>query len=101
LAAEPALVAAVEVTAGGAAFTFSSVDLYSSVTPVPYTMTGLMNSVPVFTVSDTVPNTFGNFATVTGPNPSAKIDRLVIELVNPATPCCSNPVGIDNIAVSR
>jgi len=101
LEAEPTMTAEMQITAGGSAFSFSSVDLYSSVTPIPYTITGLMSSTPVFTVSDTVPNTFGNFATVLNQNTTDIIDTLLIRLSNPATPCCSNPVGLDNIVLRR
>jgi hypothetical protein len=90
----------VKVTAGGSAFSFASVDLYSSVTPIPYTFTGLMGSTTVFSVSGTVPNTFGAFATVANPNAEDLIDTLVIELTNdlangPA--CCDNTMSLDNV----
>jgi len=98
-AAEPTITSEIQVTGDGSAFTFSSVDLYSSITPIPYTITGLRNSASVFEVSDTVPNTFGNFATVLNPHATAVIDTLLITLSNPATPCCSNPVGLDNIVL--
>lgn len=100
-AAEPTITAAAQVTSGGSAFRFTSVDLYSSITEIPYTFTGLMGSTPVFEVSGTVPNTFGNFVTVSNPHSTDLIDTLVITLSNPATPCCSNPVGFDNVAVVR
>jgi hypothetical protein len=100
-ASAPAVVGEVRITAGGAAFTFSSVDIYSSVTPIPFRITGLLNSTTVFTLERTQPNTFGNFATITNPLSSAAIDTLVIQLSNPATPCCANPVGLDNIVVAR
>jgi hypothetical protein len=100
-AADPTLTAEVQITAGGSAFGFRSVDLYSSITPIPYTITGLRNSNPVFTVSDTVPNTFGNFATVLNPHSTDMIDTLLIRLTNPATPCCPNPMGLDNIVMTR
>ena len=44
------------------------VDLHSSLTFIPYVVTGLMGSTKAFSVSGTVPNTFGNFATVANPN---------------------------------
>ena len=91
----------IQVTAGGAAFSFTSVDLYSSTTPIPYTITGRRNSTTAFTMAATLPNTFGNFATVANPQAAAMIDTLVISLSNPAAPCCSNPMGVDNIAVSK
>ncbi|MGD9903110.1 MAG: fibronectin type III domain-containing protein [Vicinamibacterales bacterium] len=93
----------VRVTAGGSTFRLSSVDLYSSVTPIPYVLTGTLGGAPVFSVVATVPNTFGNFATVANPHSTALIDTLLITVTNPATPSCptcgGNPVGIDNIVV--
>ncbi len=79
---------------------FASVDLYSSVTPIPYIFTGLMGSITVFSVTGTVPNTFGAFATVASPDAGDLIDTLVIELTSdlangPA--CCDNPMGLDNV----
>jgi hypothetical protein len=74
-------------------------DLYSSLTTIPYLVTGLRDSSPVFTVAGIVPNTFGSFATVNS-NSTQIIDTLRIALSNPATPCCSNPVGLDNIVAS-
>lgn len=81
-------------------FKFSSVDLYSSVTPIPYMITGLLNSTPVFSFEGTVPNTFGNFQTVVNSNSNYLIDSLTISLTNPAPTCCSNPMGLDNITVT-
>src|SRR5438128_2915466 len=52
---------------GGPAFRFGSIDLYSSITTIPYVFTGLRSSNVVFTETGTVPNTFGNFATVLNP----------------------------------
>jgi hypothetical protein len=89
----------VRVTSSAGRFTFQSVDIYSSTTPIPYVITGLANSATVFTIQATQPNTFGKFATVTNPNATAQVDTLVIRLTNPAAPCCANPVGLDNIAV--
>ena len=68
----------IQVTGGGATFSFKSVELYASLVPIPYQITGLRNSTTVFTLADTVPNTFGNFATVVNPQGSAVIDTLVI-----------------------
>ena len=98
-AGEPTISAQIEVRASGAPFTFSSMDLYSSLTTIPYLVTGLRDSSPVFTVAGIVPNTFGSFATVNS-NSTQIIDTLRIALSNPATPCCSNPVGLDNIVAS-
>jgi hypothetical protein len=89
----------VQVTAGGQRFRFLSADLYSSVTRIPYTFTGILGSATVFTVTDTQGNTFGNFVTVANPQSSVFVDSLVIRLTNDpgAGP---NPMGIDNIRVS-
>jgi hypothetical protein len=84
----------VKVTAGGTAFRFVSVDLYSSVTTIPYVFTGLRGSAQVFSGSGTVPNTFGNFATVANPNAGDLIDTLVIELTDGVA---QNPMGLDNV----
>jgi hypothetical protein len=95
----PSTAASITVTDAGAPFSFSSIDLYSSITPIPYTFTGLLNGNTVFTTSGTVPNTFGNFANVPNPHGTDVIDTLQVTLSNPLT-CCSNPVGLDNIVVS-
>ena len=95
----PTVTAAITVTAGGALFTFSSVDLYSSLTPIPYVFTGIRDSVAVFTATDTQPDTFGDFATVLNPYSSESIDTLVITLANPADVCCPNATGLDNISI--
>lgn len=87
----------VEVTAGGATFTFTSVDLYASVIPIPYTITGMRGTSVVYTVSDRLPNTFGNFRTVAGPQPTTPIDKLIIKLTNASPACCANPMGLDNL----
>lgn len=90
----------VRVTAGGSVFNFHTVDLYSSTTTIPYTMTGLRNSSAVFTLAGTVPNTFGSFRTVTNPNAAAAIDTLSIVLTNtPGAP--RNPMGLDTIVLTR
>ncbi len=101
LASEPTLTGEVRVGASGAVFGFSAIDLYSSVTTIPYTITGHRHSLLVLAVSGIVPNTFGNFATVVNPNPGVPIDTLLISLQNPAVGCCSNPVGLDNIVLRR
>ena len=85
--------------AGHATFSFKSVDLYSSTTQIPYTITGLRNDETVFTVTDKLPNTFGNFRTVMNSHETDVIDLLIINLSNPSAPCCSNPMGLDNISL--
>ena len=91
--------AEIRVTAAAGTFTFQSVDVYSSTTPIPYVITGFANSATVLDLRGTQPNTYGNFATISNPNTNAQIDALVIHLSNPAAPCCSNPTGLDNIVV--
>jgi hypothetical protein len=94
------LTATIQVTKDDSTFTFSSVDLYSSVTPIPYVITGLLNSTAVFSFEGKVPNTYGDFQTVVNPNSNYLIDSLRISLTNPAATCCSNPMGLDNITVT-
>jgi hypothetical protein len=100
-AGEPPLTAAIAVTAGGSDFAFTSVDVYSSTTPIPYVFTGVRGSTTVFTAAGTQPNTFGSFATVLNPHSTDLIDTLVISLSNPSLALCcySNPMGLDNIVI--
>ncbi len=91
----------IQVTGGGATFKFTAVDVYSSTTPIPYTITGLRGSAAVFTLAGTVANTFGQFRTVTSRDPAAVIDTLRITLTNVAAPCCNNPMGVDNITLMK
>lgn len=100
-AGAPPTAGAIRVSAGGAMFQFTSVDLYSSTTPIPYVFAGYLNSSPVFTATGTVPNTFGNFATVSNPHANVLIDQLVITLTNAPAACCANPMGLDNLAVMK
>ena len=99
---EQSLTAGISVTNGGSAFQFSSVDLYSSITTIPYTFIGFFNSMVVFTETGTVPNTMGAFATVLNQYSSSFIDALEITLVNPAggcSTCVDNPVGLDDVVL--
>ena len=66
-AVQPTTEAQIQITASGLPFTFRSVDLYSSITPIPYEFTGLLGGSIVFTEAGTVPNTFGTFRTVHSP----------------------------------
>ena len=91
----------VTVKRGGNLFAFESVDLYSSITPIPYEIIGVRADVVVFTLTGTIPNTFGAFATVTNASAGINVDQLLIRLTNPGTACCSNPVGLDNIVLVR
>lgn len=93
--------AQITITSGGTEFRFVSVDLYSSITPIPYVFTGLKNGTTVFSVTGTEPNTFGNFVTVANPQSAALIDTLSITLSNPVTDCCDNSMGLDNIVLVR
>jgi len=81
-------------------FTFSAVDLYSSVTRIPYRFIGYREGMPVFDVSGTMPNTFGQFVTAFNTEAEALIDLLYIELVNPFVAIGGNPVGFDNVVVA-
>jgi hypothetical protein len=99
--------AALSVTVPGGAFTFVSVDLYSSTTPIPYRIEGQRRSTQSYALNDTlpqsamVPNTYGRFATVTNSQPDLVVDTLIIVLTNDAAACCSNPMGIDNLILKR
>jgi predicted phage tail protein len=95
-----AQVGEVTVTAGGGTFVFESVDVYSSTTPIPHEIVGTRNGTVQFTISGTVPNTFGGFATITSALPAASIDTLLIRLTNPAG-AVTNPVGFDNLVIRR
>jgi hypothetical protein len=98
---QPALTGELTVTAEGALFTFTAMDVYSSITPIPLEIVGLRDGIPVFTASGTLPNPSGRFTTIANPHSTRIIDTLRIRTTNPATPCCSNPVGVDNIVVVR
>ena len=58
----------------------------------------MREGVTVFTVTGTVPNTFGNLATVPSAFPLAWIDTLLISVSNPEV-ATNNPVGLDNIVL--
>jgi hypothetical protein len=100
---------AILLTPDEGAFRFVSVDLYSSLTPIPYQFIGYsaqpveggVNFTEVFNTSGTLPGTMGNFVTVTHPYSATSIDRLMIVLTSPTTACCDNAMGLDNIVVSR
>jgi hypothetical protein len=55
----------------------------------------------VFTIADTMPNTFGYFRTVEHPTAKDVVDTLVIRLSNPPSPGGSNPMGLDNIVLLK
>lgn len=99
-----ALDSEVRLTAvGGGAFRFVSARLYSSVTPIPYVFRGVRNGVTVYTVTATVPNTFGSYATVPNPYALIDVDTVFVTVTNPAIPTCptcnGNPVGLDDLVV--
>src|SRR5207245_1032726 len=83
-------------TAGTSPFYFKSVDLYSSITPIPYVISGVRNGSTIFTMADTLPNTFGRFRTVASQNTTDAIDTLSITLTNAPPSCitCQNPNGL-------
>ena len=100
-AAGSTTVGEVVVTATAGAFAFTSLDIYSSTTKIPYEITGSANRVALFTIAKVQGNTYGDFATIVNPQPSTPIDTLTIRLTNAAAPCCSNPLGVDEIRVIR
>jgi hypothetical protein len=89
------------ISAAGAPFWLNSVDFYSSTTKIPYVIEGSLNGEPTFTVVDVIGNTFGAFARRTNPKADVPVQEIRIRLSNPSAPCCSNPMGVDNIVVSR
>jgi hypothetical protein len=86
---------------GHAPFRFQSIDLYSSVTRIPYVIRGVKDDASVFTSADTLPNTFGNFRTVINPHSTDVIDTLIIQLTNSPGAGGRNPMGLDNIVLTR
>jgi hypothetical protein len=96
-----------QITAtGGAQFAFKSVDLYSSLTPIPYVIVGTLRGTKEVDVSATLPgvvgNTFGDFRTVVNPSPARPLDTLTVTLTNTMPPIGgSNPMGLDNIVLGR
>lgn len=100
------VLASIQITRSGGLFTFSSVDVYSSVTAIPYQFMGSRNNITVFTVVGTQPMTQGLFATASNTYASSLIDSLSIFLFNDfknilcgVTPC-ANPMGLDNISLT-
>jgi len=89
------------VTADGAPFWLNSIDFYSSTTKIPYVIEGSLNSKQVFAVSDVIGNTFGAFARRANPKADVLVQEIRVRLSNPSAACCGNPMGVDNIVVSR
>ena len=89
------------VTADGAPFWLNAIDFYSSTTKIPYVIEGSLNSKQMFAVSDVIGNTFGAFARRSNPKADVPVQEIRIRLSNPSAPCCGNPMGVDNIVVSR
>ena len=94
----------IQITAAGAEFAFKSLDLYSSLTPIPYVIVGSRSGAKEVDLSATLPglvgNTFGDFRTVMNPAPGRLIDTLTVTLTNPAVGG-PNPMGLDNIVLTR
>ena len=89
------------ITAGGAPFWLNSIDFYSSTTKIPYVVEGFLNSEQMYAAVDVIGNTFGAFARRSNPKADMPVQEVRIRLSNPSAPCCSNPMGVDNIVVSR
>jgi hypothetical protein len=98
-ASAPALSAELQITDGGDLFALESVDLYSSVTVIPYAINGYRDGLAVFSWTGEVSNTYGNFQMVSNPFDEA-IDSLTITLTQPQQDCCENPMGLDNIVLT-
>ena len=96
----------IQITAGGAEFSFKSVDVYSSVTPIPFAIVGTRAGAKQVDFGDTLPargvvgNTFGDFRTVTNPSAGRLIDTLTLTLTNPPV-FGGNAMGLDNIVLTR
>jgi hypothetical protein len=90
-----------QVTSGAGTFRFSSIDLYSSTTPIPYLFEGSLSGSLVYAEQGTVPNTFGQFQTVRSQHATVVIDTVNILLGNAPAACCPNPMGVDNIVLVR
>jgi hypothetical protein len=91
----------IRITSAGAPFWLNSIDFYSSTTRIPYVIEGSLSAEPAYTVVNVLGNTFGAFARTLNPRSNVPIDAVVIRLSNPAAPCCGNPMGVDNIVLTR
>ena len=90
----------IDVTQAGGDFTLTSLRIYSSITTIPYTLTGLLGGETVFQVSDTVPLSYGTFITVLNPDAADLIDTLQVSLSTYVSFAGQNPVAIDDIVVA-
>lgn len=101
----PAVSGEIELTKGGELFSFQSVELYSSVTTIPWMFVGYLGSEIQFSLGGQIGNTFGNFVPTSNPSSTTAIDRLDIRLTQPVNTTCptcgGNPMGLDNIIVSE
>lgn len=88
--------ASVAVTWAWGAFRASAVSVYSSVTSIPVVLTGMLGQHVVYSVTVTVPGTFGRFAALDNPFAGVVIDRLLVSMSNDYS---GNPMGLDNLAV--
>jgi carboxypeptidase family protein/Big-like domain-containing protein len=88
------------IVTAAAQFKFQSVDLYSSTTPVLYTITGIANGTAAASLQNTL-GTTGDFVTISNTQTSPALDALVIRLTTPVTSCCASTIGIDNVVLVR
>lgn len=89
------------ITANGDAFWLNAIDFYSSTTKIPYVIEGYLNNELAFSVVDVIGNTFGAFARRPNPKVDTPVQEIRVRLSNPSAPCCENPMGVDNVVVSR
>jgi hypothetical protein len=82
-------------------FRMTSVDMYSSITQIPYVITGTLLGQTVFREAGQLGYTTGKFVRVDNPHGDTFVDTIVVHLTNPAFSCCSNPMGLDNITLRR
>jgi hypothetical protein len=94
-----AVASGIKITRDHSTFKFNSVDLYSSITQIPYIFIGYLESNRVFKVTGTIPNTSGDFATALNSHDMDVIDTLEIMLTNPAS-IGPNLMGLDNIVLT-
>ena len=98
------LQASLSITSRGCPFTFRSLALYSSTTPIPYEFIGLRHGAIVFSVGETLPHTRGTWRTVSNPSAAEPIDRLGIVVTNAPLSVLSpgaNPVGVAHLILNQ